>query len=175
MDAEELRKIRKIQSKALAKASSQVGNRYRGAPARKFALFTEWFVSKSPDKASAEQICVQLHITPMTAQKWVQKIQGGFTAFNGDEIQVYRAYLKDLVYSGKATSADRELYAKIIGALDTKQKVEISGLLNHDIIAGIILKADKDSNIRVSEMSEGPDLLRPDLCLSTGPSEKTDS
>ena len=146
MDAKELKKLRKIQNKALAHSRDVPGNRIRGAPARKFALFTAWFASKDANKTTPEQMCIDLHITPMTAQKWVRQIESGQTAIGGTEIQAYTLYLKDLVYSGRAVAADRELYAKIIGALDTKQKVEISGLLSHDIIAGIILKADRDSN-----------------------------
>ena len=175
MDARELKKLRKIQNKALAQAREVPGNRPRGTSVRRFALFAAWFASKDPGKVSPEQICVDLHITPMTAQKWVRQIESGKAVVVGNEIQAYTLYLKDLVYTGKATSADRELYAKIIGALDNKQKIEITGLLSHDIIAGIILKADRDSNIRDEKMPERPALLRPALCVSTGQGEKADS
>ena len=175
MDVKELKKLRKIQNKALAQAREKPGNRPRGVSVRKFTQFAAWFTSKDPGKGSPEQILVDLHISPMTAQRWVREIESGKAVIVGNEIQAYTLYLKDLVYTGKATSADRELYAKIIGALDTKQKIEISGLLSHDIIAGIILKADRDGNIRKSEMPERPVLLRPELCSPSGQGEKADS
>ena len=177
MNKQELKKFRKIQNKVLSKGAGREvpGNRIRGAPARKFALFTAWFASKAPDKATPEQMCLDLHITPMTAQKWVRQIESGHTAIAGDEKQAYTAFLKELVYSGKAVAADRELYARIIGLLENKSKFPLLELLSHDIIAAIILKADRDSNIRKQEMPERPDLLRSDLCLSAGQGEKADS
>ena len=176
MDAKELKKFRKIQNKTLARAREVPGNRPRGIYAKRFALFARWFASDDPNKVTPEQICVDLHVSPMVAQKWVREIESGKATIGGNEVQAYTAFLKDLVYTGKATSSDRELYAKIIGAIpETKAKIELSGLISHDIIAGIILKADRDSNIRASALPERPVLLRPELCLSTGQGEKADS
>ena len=177
MNQGELKKLRKIQNKTLAKATAREvpGNRPRGIYAKRFALFAQWFASDDPNKATPEQICVDLHVTPMIAQKWVREIESGKATIGGNEIQAYTAFLKDLVYTGNATSSDRELYAKIIGAFENKTKLEISGLLSHDIIAGIILKADRDGNIRKSEMPERPVLLRPELCPPSGQGEKADS
>ena len=171
MNTEELKKIRKIQNKTLAKATSP-----RGATAKKFGLFAVWFTSDDPNKATPEQMCVDLHITSRTAEKWVKQIESGQTAIGRNEVQMYTAFLKNLVYEGKAVAADRELYAKIIGAIpETKAKIELSGLISHDIIAGIILKADRDSNIRASALPERPALLRSELCLPSGQGEKADS
>ena len=173
MNEQELKRIRRIQKKALAHSKGRP-NLPRGSTSVKFGLFTRWFSSDSADKVSPEQIMVDLHITPMTAQKWVRQIECGMTAVSPNEIEHYKSYLKNLVYSGNATSADRELYAKIIGAFENKSKIEISGLLSHDIIAGIILKADRDSAVRVQAMPERPDLLCDPSRLPSGQGKDSD-
>ena len=90
----------------------------------KFKSFIEWYATEEAlrePKTQAEWGKIN-GVSVASVGKWIHKIKEKRTGLPVDEIEEFTQWCKEVAYSAKGTSKDRELYAKLNGWLLEKRE-----------------------------------------------------
>lgn len=90
----------------------------------KFKPFVEWYSEEEEfrePKTQAEWGRIN-RVSVATVAKWIHKIKENRTGLPVGEVEEFTQWCKEVAYSAKGTSKDRELYAKLNGWLLEKKE-----------------------------------------------------
>ena len=91
----------------------------------KLKLFIDWYFNEEREPRTQVEWCKENRVSPATMSKWVRGIKDNKISRPVDELTQFLEHCREIAFSSKGTSKDRELYSKLNGWLIEKREDKV--------------------------------------------------